>query len=154
MKNQNLLLIMVLAISTIAVHAQNAEQNFKKLNWLSGIWQRTDVKPGQTAEESWKISATNELTGTGITKQGDKIIFKEKLQLLIKDNQIYYIADVTTSKQPTWFKLTQLTDTVFVCENPDHDFPKKIVYQLSGNKLLATISGNGKSIDFNFVKKL
>lgn len=153
MKTQKLLLIVMLIMSTIAVHAQDVEQNFKKLNWLNGTWESTNVKNGQTAQESWKFETARKLVGAGITKKGAQIVFEEKLQLLIKDNQIYYVADVATSKQPTWFKLTKLTDTSFVCENPEHDFPKKIAYQLNGNKLLATISGNGKSIDFNFVKK-
>lgn len=152
MKAQKLLLMMIL-VGTITVHAQNVKQNFEKLNWLNGTWERTNIKPGQTAEESWQTVAPNELVGKGVTKQGEKVVFEEKLQLLIKNNEIYYIAVVAPSKLPTWFKLTQLTSTGFVCENPDHDFPKRIVYQLNGNKLLATISGNGKSIDFHFVKK-
>jgi hypothetical protein len=38
----------------------------------------------------------------------------------------------------------------FVCENPEHDFPKKIDYTLSDGKMTARISGNGRSFDFIF----
>ena len=33
------------------------------------------------------------------------------------------------------------------------DFPKKITYRLVGDKLKATISGNGKLSDYLFIKK-
>lgn len=44
------------------------------------------------------------------------------------------------------------TDDSFVCENPQHDFPKKITYKLTGNHIYTTISGNGKTIPYNFVR--
>jgi len=49
--------------------------------------------------------------------------------------------------------LISITDNSFVCENPQHDFPKKISYLKEGNKIKATISGDGKSFDYLFEKK-
>jgi hypothetical protein len=46
--------------------------------------------------------------------------------------------------------LTEITYTGFVCENPGHDFPKKISYHVEGHKLKAQISGDGKSVDYIF----
>jgi hypothetical protein len=40
-----------------------------------------------------------------------------------------------------------------VCERPEHDFPKKITYQRTGNQLKATISENGKHVDYLYLKK-
>ena len=57
------------------------------------------------------------------------------------------------NQKPVYFKLTEITDIGFVCENQEHDFPKKIAYQLDGKKLKAQISGNGKVIDYLFEKK-
>jgi hypothetical protein len=44
-------------------------------------------------------------------------------------------------------------DRKFVCENPKRDFPKKIVYEWEeSRRLKATVSGNGKAIDYFFIK--
>jgi hypothetical protein len=47
---------------------------------------------------------------------------------------------------------TEISAASFTCENPEHDFSKKIVYQKDGDKLKATISGDGGSIDYFFEK--
>ncbi len=79
--------------------------------------------------------------------------FAEKLKLVIKDETIYYVADLAENKEPVFFKSTAITENSFVCENPQHDFPKKIAYQKDGNKIKATVSGDGKSFDYLFEKK-
>ena len=124
-----------------------------KLNWIAGDWNRTNVKPGSSGHESWvKISATA-FKGKGITMKGTDTIFVEKLQLIAKDNKIFYVAETTDNKEPVYFVMTALTNNGFECENPAHDFPKKITYSNQGTAIKATISGNGKSIDYVFEKK-
>jgi hypothetical protein len=130
--------------------AQQVNKDFQKLDWLEGTWTRTNVKPGRSAKEIWqKISAT-EWHGLGISMKGTDTSFVEKLKLLIKDNTIFYVADIVENKEPVYFKLTSITDNSFTCENPQHDFPKKIIYQKEGDKVKATISGDGKSFDYLF----
>jgi len=135
-----------------AIAQSVTENDFSKLLWLEGQWKRTNAKPGRTATESWKKAGTNELVGIGISLKGRDTVFAEKLKILVKDNSIYYVADVTENKAPVYFKFTELTNDGFVCENPDHDFPKKISYKREGKTVKATTSGDGKSIDFLFVK--
>jgi hypothetical protein len=128
-------------------------QDFAKLNWLEGNWALTNAKAGHSGNEHWyKISST-ELKGTGVNLKGRDTVFVEKFKLVVKGDAIYYVADVSENKQPVDFKLTEISETAFTCENPEHDFPKKIRYEKNGNSLKATISGDGKSIDYYFVKK-
>jgi hypothetical protein len=128
--------------------------DFTKLSWLEGTWTRTNVtKPGRSAHERWEKSGEQELRGYGVTMQGQDTVFLEKITILIKDKAIHYVADVPQNQQPVYFKFTEITESGFVCENPDHDFPKKISYQLEGIKLKAQISGNGKAIDYWFERK-
>ena len=151
-----LLLVSVLFAIEIA-HSQSSSQkvrdDFKKLDWLEGNWTRLDVKPGRSAHESWQKISTTEWKGSGVNLKGADTAFIEKLKLVIQDDNIYYVADIAENKEPVYFKLTAITDDSFVCENPQHDFPKKIAYQKNGNKIKATISGDGKSIDYLFEKK-
>lgn len=127
-------------------------QTANDLSWLTGMWKRTNVKPGRTAHERW-IKTNEGLQGWGISMNGADTSFVEKLRIVTKDNKLYYVADVPQNKRLTWFLITEVSATSFTCEDPEHDFPKKIVYQLDGNKLKATISGNGKSIDYFFERK-
>ena len=133
--------------------ANQATENFKKLNWLVGTWSRTNAKPGRSAHERWEQNSTNELLGFGINLQGKDTTFIEKLRIIIKDNSVVYVADVPENQKLVYFKLIEISESGFICENPDHDFPKKISYQLEGKKLKAQISGDGKVIDYFFEKK-
>ena len=128
--------------------------NFKKLQWLAGEWNRTNARPGRSGLEKWVINSATEMQGWGITMKEKDTLLVEKAKLLVKDNDIYYVADVPENKEPVFFKLTSISEDGFVCENPLHDFPKIISYKREQGKLKATISGNGKSFDYLFEKKL
>jgi hypothetical protein len=146
----------LLIIATIGFSqkiASETSSNFKKLEWLVGTWNRTNVKPGKVGYEHWKKTSEFELRGMGVSMQGKDTTFVEKITILIKDNNIYYVADVRENEKPVYFKLTEINTTGFVCENPEHDFPKKISYQLQGTDLKAQISGDGKSMDYLFKKQ-
>jgi hypothetical protein len=155
MKKALLLLSILFAIEI--AHCQSSSQkvkdDFKKLDWLEGTWTRLDVKPGRTAHENWQKISPVEWKGSGLVMKGTDTAFVEKLKLVIKDDNIYYVADLAENKEPVYFKLTAITDNSFVCENPQHDFPKMIAYQKDGNKIKATISGDGKSFNYLFEKK-
>ena len=140
-------------LCTMLCEAQ-AISDFKKLQWLTGEWNRTNAKPGRSGIEKWVMNSPTELQGWGISMRGSDTAFVEKIKITVKDNNIYYVADVPENKGVVLFKLTKITDTEFVCENPDHDFPKIIAYTKDGTKLKATISGNGKTIDYLFEKKM
>jgi hypothetical protein len=159
MNIQRLFLMVLIMVINTNIYGQTeanekvkAKREFKKLEWLIGKWNRTNVKPGKIATESWLKISAYEFMGTGVVVKGKDTVFIEKLRLLVKNNDVFYVADVKENKGLVYFKLTAISSSGFVCENAEHDFPKKIVYQLSGKDLKATISGNGKNIDYSFVK--
>jgi hypothetical protein len=146
----------LLTISLILIIQSSVAQvgpDLKKLSWLEGKWERTNTKPGKKGFEIWtKVSAT-EWNGKGVSLTGTDTTFVEKLKLIVKDGTPYYVADVPENQKEVLFKFTALTENSFICENPQHDFPKKISYQKDGDKLKAVISGDGKSIEYLFVKR-
>ncbi|KQR67719.1 DUF6265 family protein [Pedobacter sp. Leaf176] len=146
------LLIPVFFLASVASAQETATQKFKKLNWLSGKWNRANAKQGESGYETWSKMADNKLVGKGVTLKGKETIFVENLEFIIKDNEIYYTVMIPTDKKPVYFKLTALTNKSFTCENAQHDFPKKITYTKKGNNVKAVISGGGQSIDYDFVK--
>lgn len=145
------LLIVLLVLPGIAMSQKSkaSQQDLKKLSWLEGTWNRTNVKPGRNAYERWERKG-DLMQGWGVSMNGTDTSFVEKLKIVVKEGELHYVADVPENQQPVYFKLTTITETGFVCENQQHDFPKVISYQREGSKLKATISGNGKAIDFLF----
>ena len=133
--------------------AKTGVEDFKKLTWIIGEWNRTNMKPGRTSTETWIQKSPTEMVGWGITLKGSDTVAIEKFKLVVKDHDIFYVADVPENKGPVYFKLISVTDDGFACENPDHDFPKKIAYKKQDDTLVATISGDGKSMDFAFQRK-
>ena len=93
------------------------------------------------------------MAGRGINLKGIDTTFVEKLKIILKDNAIYYVADVPQNKEPVLFKLTTQSETKLVFENPQHDFPKVITYEVLDKKLKAVISGDGKAIEYWFERK-
>lgn len=138
---------------TTVCKAQTTYADLNKLQWLEGEWNRTNAKPGRSGIEKWVMNSPTEMQGWGISMRGTDTAFVEKLKIIVKDNHIYYVADVPENKGVVLFKLTTITENGFVCENPEHDFPKQLTYIRDGARLKATISGNGKAIEYLFVKK-
>lgn len=152
MKAKKLLLIIpILLLVSTAYGQETNKQKFKKLEWLVGKWTRTNADAGQSGYETWAKVSDLKLSGKGVTLKGKKTIFVENLEFIAKGNDIFYTVVVTGEKQPTYFKLTALSMDGFTCENPQHDFPKKITYKRDGKRVKAVISGNGQSVDYNFV---
>jgi hypothetical protein len=88
----------------------------------------------------------------GVTLQGTDTVFVERLKISIEGNEIHYIADVPENPEPVHFKFTAQSAHGFTCENPMHDYPKKISYLVEGNILKAQTSGDGKVQEFTFEK--
>ena len=148
-----LLLFMLACCQGFGQPGGKASVDFQQLKWLQGEWKRVNAKPGNDDHERWTIVSATELKGWGISMTGSDTSFAERLTLLVKDNAIFYVADTPDNKDPVYFKITRLTKNSFVCENPAHDFPKKIAYYYSGNTMKATVSGNGKTIAYSFKRR-
>jgi len=154
MRHQRIPLIIILLLFTIFANTASAQQSvsekFKQLEWLRGKWNRTNAKPGESGYEVWSAAKNNGMFGKGVTLKGEEPVFIEELELSIKGEDIYYMVRVPDEVAPIPFKLTSISKDAFTCENPEHDFPKKIAYTRNGKKAKAVISGDGKSIDYDF----
>ncbi len=146
-----LLMLAVLLVANTGNAQESNPQKFKKLAWLVGTWDRTNAGAGKSGYENWSKVSDVKLVGKGVSLEGKKIVFVENLAFIAKGSDLFYTVVVTGEKKPVYFKLTALSNNGFTCENPKHDFPKKITYQRNGNTAKAVISGNGQSIDYVFV---
>jgi len=119
------------------------------LDWFIGEWK--GEYNGKPIYEHWQKEDNNHFTGTGFfIEEGDTII-TEKLSLEIRDQTIYYIADVPENDEATDFKLIKLSPNSALFQNQEHDFPRRITYTFKENDgLYVKIEG---IIDTKKVKK-
>lgn len=148
---KNIFLLILFGVSCTFTKAQ-VVSNVKELSWLEGNWKRINSKAGQSGVELWSRVSSTELKGRGITLHGSDTALVEKIRIIVQDGSLYYIADVPENKKAVYFLFTDVKPNSFTCENPAHDFPKKIAYSLKDKKLTATISGGGKSMEYVFEK--
>lgn len=156
MKRNILLLSILCSIGLVSATQPKGikTQSINDIAWIVGQWQRTNVRPGTTTYEFWEKSSEKLLSGIGFSMKGADTTFIEKLKIELKDGTLYYVADVRENAEPVYFKFTEISDHGFVSENPEHDFPKMISYELKDGVMTAVISDGGdKKMGFVFKRK-
>lgn len=113
-------------------HAVSAQQQDAAIvfGWLKGEWQMI-AKKG-TLIEKWHDTANGNLAGEAYFLN-DKGVRKHMETVLITcNNDCWYIpvAAGQNGGNPVRFKITVITAKSFVAENQEHDFPKRITYEL------------------------
>lgn len=133
--------------------AQSSVADMTSLHWLVGTWETTDPSAGKTLLEVWTLQPEGYLSGEGISvKEGDTTLF-ERLQIVPKNDGMEYVAHVISNPAPVIFRMTDLGTRTFTVENPDHDFPRKIVYTFDGDKLTTRVSGDGQEYSAIYQKR-
>src|SRR5262245_51251600 len=100
-------------------------QSLSDLAWLTGS---RSVKESVLIEERWMEPASNLMLGVSRTVRGDKVVEFEYLRIESRADGLYYVAQ-PGGRPPTSFKLTKWDGTEAIFENPQHDFPKRIIYR-------------------------
>lgn len=152
MKKISMMIVMTVVLHDLGLAQQN-KISLASFTWLIGTWENMDMEPGETAAETWSRGEAGSLLGLGCTLRGNDTVFIEKLKIVKKDGDWYYVADVSHNAAPVFFKMTSVNASGFVCENPEHDFPQKISYRLDGDIISAAISAGPKEIPFRFRRK-
>ena len=111
------------------------------LVWLAGAWVGTRGK--SSIEERWSPPGGGAMLGVSRTVRGDKMTAFEFLRIVERDGGLVYKAQ-PGGKPPTEFVLTELSGTRAVFENPRHDSPQRIVYELSAEGHLSASIGYAK----------
>lgn len=138
-----LCVLMVLTAGTFSNANQNA--GIEQLEWISGCWVLDDGK--QRTEETWMRPAGKSMVGMSRTVTGGKTVHTEHLQIREANGQIAYIVVLGMGAKPTVFKLARNSSNEVVFENPEHDFPQRIIYRReSGDALFARIEGAEKGV--------
>jgi len=147
-----MLKLTILSLLLLATLPAQTTTTLADLAWLTGDWQ---TPPGGRAqiEEHWTKAAGGSMIGMGRTIAGEKTWEFEYLRIEQRADGIYYVAHPKGQCPGTDFKLTRASATEVVFENPQHDFPKRIIYRKDGDDgLAASIDGGEgtKSMSFTY----
>lgn len=118
-----------------------AKATISQMGWLSGNWSGSRGANGAILmEERWSPAKGGSMLAISRTVSRERLSAFEYLRIVERDGTLVYIAQ-PNGLSPTEFILTELSGTRAVFENPRHDFPKKIVYELSPDGVLSTYVG-------------
>ncbi|MET0534869.1 MAG: DUF6265 family protein [Steroidobacter sp.] len=135
----------------LAATGATAADDVASLTWLAGCWSPEKGEAGSV--EQWLSPAGGTLLGMSRTVKNGRTIEFEFMQVRTNaEGKLVFIALPSGQKEATFIASSVGKDSV-TFENPQHDFPQKVIYRLeSPERLIARIEGlrNGtlRGVDF------
>ena len=143
-------MLLCLLLSPGFARAQEKVFTINDLAWLKGCWSLN--RNGRETTEHWLKPAGGTMLGISRTVADGKTVEFEFTQIRQDEKgDIFFIAK--PSGQPeTTFKMIQGSANEVIFENPQHDFPQRVIYRTQDDRLLGRIEGvskgKDKSVDF------
>lgn len=131
---RRLLFLLVLALPLAAA------PKLEDLSWMTGHWSAT--VDGWVMEEVWLAPSGGIMLGMHRDVKGIRSTF-EFIRIAQSGGGVVYLAQ-PGGRPATSFPLIEVTSTRAVFENPQHDFPKRIIYTLADGRLCARVEGDGE----------
>jgi len=130
-------------------------QSLATLQWVLGAW-RTQDESSATLE-SWDRVSPKTFEGNAqvVQKHSGKTEGLETLRRVEMSGIVYYIAKVGHNELPVAFKALECSDSGATFVNPEHDFPKRLVYRLhEDDRLTVEVSdGGSKGFSLEFLRQ-
>jgi len=123
-------------------HTSKADTQLADLGWMAGQW--IGVQDGVETDEAWLEPRGNSMLGIHRDTKDGKTASFEFLRIASTAEGITFWAS-PQGKPATPFRLKEMKGKRVVFENPEHDFPQRIIYWLDGDDSLhARIEGTYK----------
>lgn len=107
--------------------------------WLAGCW--ISVTADRSVEEQWSQARGGTMLGLGRTVRGGETTEHEFVLIRVQDDRLAYEAH-PGGQEPTVFLSTSIAGFKVIFENPAHDYPQVVGYELaSPERLHAWIDG-------------
>jgi len=121
------------------------------LGWLAGCWESVGGEVG--SGEQWTFPAGGTLFGVSRTIHDSKTIGYEFLQIReTDDGGIEFVAQ-PSGQAAAAFAMVRMSADEVVFENPDHDFPQRIIYSVAADETLEAriegmVEGENRTVEF------
>ena len=134
------LVTLLIMVFFVGIGNAQTQTSLSDISWIAGDWQ---TAPGgrRQIEEHWTSVAGATMMGVSRTVAGEKTVEFEYLRIEQRADGIFYVAHPKARCPGTDFKLTRASAMEAVFENPEHDFPKRIIYRKTEEGLTASIDG-------------
>lgn len=123
-----------LVFASLAGFAQDqiSKKDFKRFQFLVGAWRLLPVDESAATFEIWRKAGDTRLIGKSIRLDRGDSVLMESLELVWKEESILYVPAVPNQNdgKPVPFRLTGINGNRFIFEDPEHDFPQRIIYHL------------------------
>ena len=123
----------------------------ERLGWMAGCWER--IEGDLVVEEHWLGPRGGLMLGVSRTLRAGRAVAYEYLRISEQDGVPVLVAQ-PSGQAVTAFRSVTIHDSLAVFENPQHDFPKRIVYRPGPDSLWARIEGDAdtsaRAVDFRF----
>jgi Domain of unknown function (DUF6265) len=121
------------------------------LNWMSGCWVRIDGEAG--SGEHWMLPAGGSMLGMSRTVRDGKTVAFEFLRIAEDNDGSIVLTALPSGQQMASFAMLRQSGNEVVFENLQHDFPQRVIYRLTPERMLigrieGTINGDARSVDF------
>ncbi|HYP06881.1 MAG TPA: DUF6265 family protein [Bryobacteraceae bacterium] len=113
-----------------------------KLAFMAGCW------AGPGTYEMWMKPEAGSVMGMGRSVRNGKVVGTEYFSVSEQADGIVLNVQQRLAAKTTAFRVKEITATSVVFENPEHDFPQRVIYRLTGpDALLGRIEGLDKGKD-------
>jgi hypothetical protein len=123
-----------IALTAFAAAPEPPPDPIASLAWLEGTW--TGQSGSMSTEEYWTAPRGGTLLGLHRDVKGDRTISYEFFRIQVSDGVVTYWASPRNAP-PTPFRLKEMgPGRRAVFENPEHDFPQRILYWMTDDDTL------------------
>jgi hypothetical protein len=142
--------------AAVTAAAEDSPAAIDRLAWLAGCWSRET--PTRIVEEQWMSPRGKMMLGMGrtVSKEDGRTIEFEAVRIEEREGQLVFTAKPSGQPEGSFHSI-ELTDSLVVFENPEHDFPQRVGYQRKADgSLAAWIEGRSgpegapKRVDFPY----
>lgn len=116
----------------------DAQAALVRLSWMVGGWGAE--RDGEWGEEHWIAPRGGTMLGVHRDVRGGRTSGFEFLRIEARPDGLVYLAS-PGGRPATEFRAVEVTDDRVTFENPEHDFPQRIVYWRTREALHARIEG-------------
>jgi hypothetical protein len=111
-------------------------------SFLTGCW--SGSSGDLTFEENWTRPSAGNVMGISRTFKGGRMVDSEFMRIEVRGSDLIFTPRIGTRQTSVEFRLKSQSPTEVVFENPEHDFPQRVIYRAVNGGLTGRIEGNEK----------
>lgn len=140
--------LLFLSINVIAEEAE-----IEQLAWLAGCWASVAQNSEAGSTEQWTQPAGGSMLGVSRVVRDGRMVAFEYLRIVAGNHGGLIFIASPSGQATAEFALARLGQSEVVFENPQHDFPQRVIYRLVDDEQLlgrieGTIDGQPRAVDF------